>query len=443
MPGQLFQAGPAMSGPLPFLPIFPNESVPFAMNATAAGSAYDPHESRMDMRPRAGGVGPAARLPSRAPILPRMQREDGSQHSIHASGELPVIQDLTPQMDGSLRSDVSNGLSATQNEGAITNVVNPMNMQAPLQVPIAVPMDVDSVSSSMNGHGSFRGGARGGRSRGSFGGAASSLRPERKNDKTLVVEKIPEDKLSLDAVNGWFKRFGTVTNVAVDATNAKALVSFSTHGEAHAAWKCEDAVFGNRFVKLFWHRPMEGHGQVGARMLAASAPLVANISNKKAASPVATAVQPVLAVPPVASTSATPRKASTSSSTSVSALAAKQRLLEQQIAEQKRLMGLLETASPDEKKQLMYRLRQLGEEMKPSSSSSSPPVAEKPLPSTPQPEHREIKEKERLDKELELHNATAAVGGEVEESTENLKAKLEKLKAEARMMTYSLFTHTD
>jgi RNA-binding protein 26 len=74
--------------------------------------------------------------------------------------------------------------------------------------------------------------------------------PERQ-DKTLVVEKILEDKLSLDTVNGWFKHFGTVTNVAVDVSSSKALVSFSSNEEAHTAWKSEDAAFGNRFVRCF------------------------------------------------------------------------------------------------------------------------------------------------------------------------------------------------
>jgi hypothetical protein len=121
---------------------------------------------------------------------------------------------------------------------------------------------------------------RGGRP-GFYSGEVQRFHPERRGDKTLVVEKIPEDKLSLDAVNSWFKRFGTVTNVAVDAASAKALVSFSTHEEAQAAWKTEDAVFGNRFVKVFWHRPMGGQGLAGQRALAASAPIVASVVAKE------------------------------------------------------------------------------------------------------------------------------------------------------------------
>ena len=283
-----------------------------------------------------------------------------------------------------------------------------------------------------------RGGAMRGRGRGGvFNGDAQSFRPQRRDDKTLVVEKIPEDKLSLGAVNDWFSKFGTVTNVAVDAASAKALVSFSSHDEAHKAWKSEEAVFGNRFVKVFWHRPMEGHGQVGQRLLAASANIVAQRSGRDSVSGPSGAAKEGSPAPPTPTTATAPtsRQPSTSSS-AAAALAAKQKLLEQQIAEQKMLMGKLSTASPEEKKAIMARLRKLGEEMKPSaattSSQSPPPAASTSAPtpskrsvSGPRTEEQERAERERLDKELEML-------GESEESTEALQAKLEKLKAEVR-----------
>ena len=34
-----------------------------------------------------------------------------------------------------------------------------------------------------------------------------------------------------------------------------ALVQFSQHKEAKAAYSCPDAVFGNRFIRVFWHNP--------------------------------------------------------------------------------------------------------------------------------------------------------------------------------------------
>ena len=92
-----------------------------------------------------------------------------------------------------------------------------------------------------------------------------------------------------------------------------------------------------------------------------------------------------------------------------------QKLLEQQIAEQKSLMVSLDSASTDEKKNIMARLRKLGEEMTPVKSS----------PPTLDPAQLE---KERLDKELEMHASTDPPSHG--ESAEDLKAKLEKLKAE-------------
>jgi RNA-binding protein 26 len=423
VPAQMFpMAGSSLPGPLPFMPMFPNGGIPFPM-----GAAYDPHEARMDMRPPVGGMASGARPQARAPLLSRIQPEDGSRTTaIRASGELPVIQDLTPNPppDSQAQSDLPEDFS-------------PGNDQTQPPRPITGPMEVDAVmpaAPQMNGNSGFRGGNREGRSRGTFAGENHSFHSDRKDNKTLVVEKIPDDKLSLDAVNDWFKRFGTVTNVAVDASNAKALVSFSKHEEAYAAWKSQEAVFNNRFVKLFWHRPMDGHGQMGARMLAASASLVASISTKDStpAPPAPPAAPPAQPVTPVKATGEA-RKASTS--TSATSLAAKQRLLEKQISEQKFLMAKHATALPQEKKQIMARLRKLDEEMKTSTGSTTttiiPPTPKQATP-TPRQDDREQKERERLDKELELHSVALAVDGEVEETTENLKAKLERLKAEVR-----------
>ncbi|KAL6304235.1 hypothetical protein BKA93DRAFT_301444 [Sparassis latifolia] len=439
IPSQLFPMnGPMGVGSLPFVPMLPNSGIPFGMGG-GSNAAYDPHE-RMDMRPIAGASSSMSGRPPnpRAPIIPRHGDIDGAM--AQKPGELPVIQDLTPQgvSDNDLsRTSVPDGPSASDRR-----VPGPSNHERMMNGarPMGGSPDVDMVAPPMSPNGRF-GGPRGSRMagpRGTFGGDVHSFRPEKRNDKTLVVEKIPEDKLSLGSVNEWFKRFGTVTNVAVDAVNSKALVSFSTHDEAHAAWRSEDAVFGNRFVKVFWHRPMEGHGQMGVRMLAASAPLVATITSKDA-SPTQAAAGESSATPPATPSAPSARKPSTSFA--AAALAAKQRLLEQQIAEQKSLMALLSAASPEEKKDIMARLRKLGEEMKPSASASqsSRPVPtpapaaapKKPRGVTPRSEDQERLERERLDKELELHHATGAIEGEVEESTEDLKVKLAKLKAEA------------
>ncbi|KAH9950510.1 hypothetical protein B0H21DRAFT_723637 [Amylocystis lapponica] len=447
IPSQLFPMNGNMGvGPMPFMPMLPNSGMPYGAGG-GSNAAYDPHE-RMDMRPPVPGPGAnigSRPLNQRAPMIPRQGEFNGQK-----PGELPVIQDLTPPgtrddrvaPNGSQNgySDPNGSTMAGPSSGGdvVMNGTNGTNGH------MNASPDVDVFAPPISPRGRGMRGGRGGGGRGTFGGDVHSFRPEKRSDKTLVVEKIPEDKLSLGAVNEWFKRFGTVTNVAVDAVHAKALVSFSNHEEALAAWKAEDAVFGNRFVKVFWHRPLEGHGQMGARMLAASAPLVANISTKESvpAAPQADSPTPVA---PVATPS---RKPSTSSA--ASALAAKQKLLEQQIAEQKSLMSLLATASAQEKKDIMARLRKLGEEMKPSAvkAQSPPPVSSSsPAPAatttkpprgiTPRSEDKERLERERLDRELELHHAVGAVEGETEESTEDLKERLAKLKAEAASLGLS------
>ena len=439
------QQMPGVGSQVPYMGMFPNGGMPFGMNGNVGG-AYDPNEAHMDMRPSpgpgmgmgmgmgigTGGVGiVSGRL--RPPIIPRMQQEDGKgspmMHNPNASGELPVIQDLTPKVP----KDESQSPADQLVQNGIGDAYGPVNDVS------ATYMEVDE-SLPIPSQGGFPGGMRGGGGRGRgthpSHSSAQQMRPQKgRGDKTLVVEKIPEDKLSLDSVNGWFKRFGTVTNVAIDARSAKALVTFVEHDEAHKAWKSEDAVFNNRFVKLYWHRPMEGHGQGGARALAASANLVANINGKDTAPvPSITTTQPATLTAPTTSTIAK-RK---SPSVTVSALAAKQQLLEQQITEQKSLMTQLTSASADEKKEIMARLRKLGEEMKPSPPPTATP-APSPSPtltsqrrasSNPQLDEKLRKERERLDKELENHSTTKPSDGGAEANTEDLKAKLARLKAE-------------
>ena len=417
VPG-VFPIPPQIPGNM-FMPMFP-PALPFGMGPPPT---YDPHEARLDMRSGApsGPMGRAQRS------MPPRVNGDGQPLHPQASGELPVIQDLTPapyndkpaqQSDQPQESPSVN--SQPNGTSASTSPTIKMEVDAPSGGPTSYPIRPQRLSQNPSARG------RGGRP-GVFGGDVQRFNPERR-DKTLVVEKIPEDKLSLDAVNAWFKRFGTVTNVAVDAATAKALVSFSTHEEAHAAWKTEDAVFGNRFVKVFWHRPMDGQGLAGQRALAASAPIVASVAKvqaQTAPAPEAASADPSSSA---GSESRVKKVGSTPSNSSASAFAARQKLLEQQISEQKALMEKLNTASAEEKKDIFAQLRKLGQEIKTTSSQASFTPSKKPSTSIPQPEDREAKERERLDKELELHSAV--VDGE--ESTEVLQAKLAKLKAEVR-----------
>jgi len=386
--------------PLPFLPMF-NGAMPFMMN----GGGYDPTESRMDTRPRSQ---------HRAPLLPR-----GADDSATMSGELPVIQDLTPREGGPSGSAGIGSSAPVASDDVDMPVVPPAMIPYPMMDPSAfAPMPLPGDDVDMNAYGGMamppvagRGQYRGGRARRGAGGGRGTFpsapsengaRPERRSDKTLVVEKIPNEHLSLPKIKEWFSRFGTVTEAAVDPHGAKALVSFTTNEEARAAWKSEDAVFGNRFVKVFWHRPMEGHGSVGQRMLAASSRTLANLTtaSNSTTSPASTST----VTPPPATKKPLP----------TSILSSKQNELEQKIAEQKELMGSLDSASGlDEKKEILGKLRKLGDEVKVLTAS----VAEAMATATKKPTAEDETEEK----------TEPAEGGE---TAAELKAKLEKLKAE-------------
>ncbi|KAL1739846.1 hypothetical protein HDZ31DRAFT_68530 [Schizophyllum fasciatum] len=381
------------------LPGFPmgaaaNGFMPLMMNAAGFGgdgAAYDPNDPALDMRvPTA----PAAlRNNNRAPYL---RREQPNQRILNSSGELPVIQDLTPQQQQQMQQ------AAQQH----ANAGGPMDAAAKEGMR-------DLPKRGKRGSGATR--------KGSNTDHSAALRPPRGSTKTLVVEKIPMDNLTVDAITTWFSRFGTVTHVAIDPNsrrvgNGKALVSFAEVPEAQKAWKCEDAIFGNRFVRVFWHRPMEGHGQRGLQALEKSADQVARVND----------MEDVRATPDEA-TKPAPTASVKKPNGAAAALAARQALLEKQIAEQKELMGKLTApgTTTEEKKELMARLRALGEEMKKPALAPTPD------------EEREKQERERLDKELEMHHAggdemdVAKEGSNDGETAESLKAKLERLRSEA------------
>ncbi|KAG2023743.1 RRM domain-containing protein [Coprinopsis cinerea AmutBmut pab1-1] len=425
IPSQLYPMVPPM---MPFNYLY---------NMFNAQQPYDPNDARIDGH--AGGP----RQHQRAPIMPR----EGGAHP-HASGELPVIQDLTPSAPTDPNAPQKPPMPQQPSMAnmpippqlmAMMPGIDPSMFAAGMPPFAGPPMDPSgnmppgSDATAPQGPPSnqtnpnFRG--RGGPSNrgrgGSFGVDASSFRPNRRGDKTLVVEKIPEDKLSLDSITSWFKKFGEVTNVAVDPRGGKALVSFATHEEARAAWKSEDAVFNNRFVKVFWHKPMEGHGQVGQRALAASASLVANLNAKEtggtqAGSSSSTASQAGASASASPVPAAAPKKSTQSSA--AAALAAKQELLEKQIAEQKALMNELTGATAERKKEIMARLRKLNEEMTTAKDTPTPPPpSKKPTP--------ESTDATGQDKDTEMQPPEGEATGE--ETTEQLKAKLERLKAEA------------
>lgn len=373
---------PPMMGMMP-----PNFMMPWMMNQLGAGG-YDPSQSRMDMSP-----------PQPPPNGSMDVLMDGGAHSKATPVSEAKVMTPTPPLD------------ATQTNGA----------------------SVSRHPSMRGGHGAYGRNMRGrGTPAGSWSGESEPLdgqgsSSEPRRDKTLVVEKIPPERLSLEEINNWFKRFGTVTNVAIDVPSAKALVSFSTHDEARDAWRSEDAVFGNRFVKLYWHRPMGNHGQAGAKLLAASAPIINNLS-----APPKTESTPVKSGPP-----------------QPAVIDPSQQKFERLMAEQKVLMVKLTSANSDEKQSIKTRLRELITELQdvsaamrngsatptPSAPSSKPASGGSSAPA----ETNGADKKESSDNDLEMTSAESEPPKEDASQTVNpdLQAKLKKLREEVRLLLAS------
>ncbi|WFC99958.1 hypothetical protein MYAM1_002704 [Malassezia yamatoensis] len=95
---------------------------------------------------------------------------------------------------------------------------------------------------------------RGSRGRGGRGGFSQRAMPPARSQDTLVVENIPKENLNLANVNDYFKRFGTITNIDVDDANKRAVVTYASHQQAEAAHKSPEVIFGNRFVKVYFQR---------------------------------------------------------------------------------------------------------------------------------------------------------------------------------------------
>jgi RNA-binding protein 26 len=275
------------------------------------------------------------------------------------------------------------------------------------------------------GRGGFRGGQRGAMNGMSFGGQTSNRPPKEGTNNTLVITEIPLASMSLEAVNNHFKQFGTVTNVALEAREKKALVAFSSAHEAHAAWKSDQPVFNSRHVKVLWHRPMEGHGSKGQEALEASAPLLQNMRKIEAEG--AQAIQGSVV---------TSHEKQAQAKARVEEIQAQQRVMEKHIAEQRVLFARLEgkPADPVEKRSIKTRLKEVSKELE---SLQPIDIAElqslmaiikpkKPLPQkrmASNPAEGVHSVKELLDQDME---------GEVDADTLALREKVKQLRAEVR-----------
>ena len=105
-----------------------------------------------------------------------------------------------------------------------------------------------------------RGRGRGGSERGGFHkpNRADFSHASPNHDRaitTIVVEQIPEEKFSEDAVRECFTEFGTIDEVTMQPYKRLAIVKYTDYNFARAAYDSPKAIFDNRFVKVYWYKP--------------------------------------------------------------------------------------------------------------------------------------------------------------------------------------------
>ena len=160
----------------------------------------------------------------------------------------------------------------------------------------------------------------------------------------------------MPSIQGWFSKFGEVTNVAIEPKTKRALVSFTTNREAYTAWRSDDAVFGSRHVKVMWHRPRPGQGGQGQEMLDASAELVSNLKQMKGANGATNGVSNGSAI----LTGPESRLRATLAELEANERRNKRETL---IAEQKVLLKRAESGTKEEKLEILKRLREVSKQM--------------------------------------------------------------------------------
>lgn len=84
----------------------------------------------------------------------------------------------------------------------------------------------------------------------------TNRQPRQHQGTTLVIDNIPPEHCQMTTINDYFKKFGSITNISLQPH--KALVSFNTREEAEAAHQSPDAIFDNRFVKVYWQKDNTG-----------------------------------------------------------------------------------------------------------------------------------------------------------------------------------------
>ncbi|NWU48676.1 RBM27 protein, partial [Dromas ardeola] len=85
------------------------------------------------------------------------------------------------------------------------------------------------------------------------------LKKNQYTNTKLEVRKIPSELNNITQLNEHFSKFGTIVNIQVAFQNdpEAALIQYLTNDEARKAISSTEAVLNNRFIRVLWHRESE------------------------------------------------------------------------------------------------------------------------------------------------------------------------------------------
>ncbi|XP_047097750.1 zinc finger protein swm isoform X6 [Schistocerca piceifrons] len=243
------------------------------------------------------------------------------------------------------------------------------------------------------------------------------LGPRHKNPNncSLELKKVPRPLNNITHLNNHFSKFGKIVNIQVsyEGDPEAAIVTFSSHAEAYAAYRSTEAVLNNRFIKVFWHNSGTNNEAAAAIKKTQDMLAVKEILKKKHEEKRKEAMK----------LTADLRKR-------------KQELLEKQLAEQKSLIERLEKGvAPEQREALMATIKKLQETIeqirKDLSSSVVPTVKSTSSLSAGGLTKKTVQEAQReiLDAELDLFTRQQE-GGDTSE--------LQRRVAELKMAAHSL-----
>lgn len=221
----------------------------------------------------------------------------------------------------------------------------------------------------------------------------------------IVVENIPNEYLVADRVRSFFGNFGQVEDVSVEVNQSRATVTFDTTAAAQRAISSPEAIFGNRFVRVYRSRQPP-------RPTPPTASRVSETSGSTSQGNTLQAMPPRPAVPlQLPSKSTATKLIFTPQDPQLQARNELALALELNAKEQKRLLELMqevdESLSADQKRANMRNLRELVKE-----SASLTSAVELNIQAASEAAARKTSEAESmailtsLRKEVSLHGAT-------------------------------------